>query len=199
MGVISGNPIDVGNQIGSLVNNTALTISQLVSIIGSFGAAPVGVGAGVGPVSRPSRPSIKFADPNNVPQAVAATMAAANTAASTAFTQQFSGVTAAGVDNGAVTGYQPSGGNLKNVEVQMLNDFNNWNLPLSAEQVADMVATIAIEMQAQLGLAGTAYGQYYLNENQMIDWVVAYGEFVITDTQNGLIYAFTAALGGGWA
>lgn len=209
MGVLSGDPAQIGNQVSNLVTNTGLTIYQLSELITGFAglaaAAPlIAVGAGGGPVLTPRRPSIRFADPpSNVPQAVQTVLKQAKGAATTTFTQQYPGVTPAGVDAGCVTNYTPSGGNLQNVVQQMAIDFNNWNLPVAPSAIGDMAETIAEEMSAQLGIAGTAYGAYYLNENQMIDWAVAYGEFVLSSPQNGednngLIYAFTAALGGGW-
>jgi hypothetical protein len=33
----------------------------------------------------------------------------------------------------------------------------------------------------------------------MLDYSIAYGEFAITQTSNGLVYAFTAGLDSGWA
>jgi hypothetical protein len=198
LSTIAQDITSVVDAIGKTVTDVGGAVGQLTGITQGLTAAAAPattLTAGASGYRRSS--TIMFADPQDFNTALKATITAAKNAASGTFTKKWPTDTANGVDAGVVAGYN-QGGDLTNVVNQITNDFTNWALPLSAPQIQQMAKTLAIQVQAQTGLAGVSDGTFYLNPNQSLLWVVSYGMFTVNQTQQGLVYAFTAGFDSGW-
>ncbi len=89
-------------------------------------------------------------------------------------------------------------GDVQTVIDQMKQDFLNWNIDADPKAIAMMAATIQKEVVSKAGLKGISYGTYNIDSNESINWAVGYGTFQVTPDNKGLVYAFSAMLGGGW-
>jgi len=178
---------DVVSTVSTLVTDAGKTVEQLTSIASGL---------------QPGAPGPKFldslADAQDVNGAMKTTMNQAQAASKKLFEKDFSGVDIAGTDKGVVKDYCPDCGDDEAVIGQLKVVFKNKGLPLDPKPIAEMATTIREEVKAQMGVSGTASGHYNINTNQKIDWTVAYGMFEITPKSQGLIYAFSVALDGGF-
>ncbi|QSO52090.1 hypothetical protein JZ785_25640 [Alicyclobacillus curvatus] len=181
----------VSGSIAKLVTDAGQAVAQLGTMTAGF-AGPVPQTPEDGTVM-----TILFAAGDDVQTALKAALTSAEKASSSLFSKRFGDVDPAGTDKGVVNGYKPDG-DMSTVFSQMKQDFENWNLAVDDKIMNQMANTIAQQVKAQMGLAGTSYGSVYLNLNQKIDWTVAYGMFQVTPSSQGLVYAFSAALDGGW-
>ncbi len=132
----------------------------------------------------------------DVESALDSALASAELASQTTYKTHYPAVPDRGSDTGVIEDYTKTG-DLSGVVKNIRNDFKIWNIPDNGA-VKSMADTIQIQMDARLGIAGTMFGEYKLNRNQSIVWVVAFGEFVISNNKNGLVYAFTAGLSSGF-
>ena len=194
---IAGDITSVVEAIGKTVTDVGGAVGQLTGITAGLtaAAAPVALSAGARGYRLTS--SLMFADPQDFNTALKATIASAKNAASGTFTKKWPTETANGVDAGVVAGFN-NNGDLTNIITQIKNDFTIWALPLSDVQINQMAETLKVQVQAQTGLAGVSEGTFYLNPNQSLIWVVAYGLFQVNQTEQGLVYAFTAGFDSGW-
>ena len=143
-------------------------------------------------------PRIVLLEATDSQQASSAALKGAKHAASAKYKAAFSDVPAAAAPDGGYIPNYKAGGDVSSATKQMHLAFENWNIPTINDTPARMMETIQAEVTAMMGQNGTAHGRMYINRNQSICWVVAYGEFAVSDTANGLIYAFTAGLDSGW-
>ena len=100
-------------------------------------------------------------------------------------------LTAAGADSGIVQGYVTGSSSVSCVVDRLTGEFTIWEIDADPTTIQGMANTIAQNVQAQMGAAGTAQGHHSLNMNQQINWVVAYGLFAVTPDNQGLVYAYT--------
>jgi hypothetical protein len=191
-----GSDIDsVVTSVSKLVTDVGGAVKQLSSIASGFAAPPAGqLSAAV----KTSPYAITLGDPNDINSALKAAMNGAKAKAMSLFAAQFSGVTAAGQDMGVVSGYVSGTTDVPCVVGQMTNDFKIWEISTDPTTIQGMATTIATNVNAQLGMTGTAQGHHSLNMNEKIDWVVAYGIFEMGDNSQGLVYAYVAALDSGF-
>lgn len=185
--ILSGlvmNLPSIATNIAGLVTNVATTAGQLSNIITGFTA----------PELHSELPAGAPATTEAITDQILMAMGRAETAALDLFGLKFPG-TEANSDKGVVDNFC---GNLVNADLnEMIEfitlDFKNWQIVADDQQVSAMAKTIALKINAQMGKAGTAYGTYRLNMNQKINWTLAYGEFVVSQDDNGVVYAFAAA------
>jgi hypothetical protein len=192
---------DLVDDITKATTDVATTVSQIQSIAVGLVTPPPPPG-GVTPLVgyRVQRPIVLFAS-DDIPTALNAAVSSAKGAVSKVFGTQYPNITAAGSDGGAVSPFDVNG-DLSHVVAALNTDFTNWNLPLNNGMFNQMASTMRTEVyNTPGGKAGTSYGTNYLNANQKIDWVVAYGIFMVDakNDQNGLVWAFAAGLDDGWA
>jgi len=185
-GVVMNLP-SIATNIAGLVTNVGATAAQLSGIIAGFTPPEL-----LSSLST-ELPSTTEAITEQITQA----MTSAEAAALKTFESKFPGIEA-NSDKGVVDKFC---GDLTKADLnEMIEfitlDFKNWQIPATNEQVSAMAETIATKINAQLGKGGTSYGTYRLNMNQKINWTVAYGEFVVNQDDNGLVYAFAAAMAG---
>ena len=98
-----------------------------------------------------------------------------------------------GPDSGYVEGYIGSMSEAECVIDQLQLDFKNWNVSTDRSLAEDMSRTLQEEIQVKLGEAGVSYGEKNLGPNEILIWTMSYGLFPITQSSNGLIYAFGVA------
>ena len=181
-----GSDIDsVVESVGKLVTDVSAAVAQLTSIAEGF--APKGADVYV----------VTLQDANDIDGALKNAMTGASSAASALFTSTWPSLTAAGVDNGVVQDYV-AGGSVQCVVDQVTSDFTDWEIDADSKTAKEMANTIAQNVKAQMGTAGSAQGHYSINMNQQIDWTVAYGLFAIGSGKSGLVYAYTAAFSSGF-
>ncbi|MGI9261836.1 MAG: hypothetical protein ACR2QR_07360 [Woeseiaceae bacterium] len=185
-GVIADNPEAV-RQVGNMAGQFAKQKTQQDMILALRAGLDVPI----------DYPSIVLLEQTDGHQAAQAALKGGKQAASAKYKAAFSEVPAAGVDGGYIQGYN-AGGDPSSAIKQMQTAFQNWNIPTIHNTPGKMMETIQTQVAATMGQTGTAHGRMYINQNQSICWVVAYGEFAVSETANGLIYAFTAGLDSGW-
>lgn len=187
-----GSDIDsVVTSVSKLVTDVGGAVKQLTSIASGFAAPPAGQ---LSAALKSSPYAITLGDSGDIQTALKNAMNGAKARALSMFIAQFPGVTAAGQDMGVVKKYVSGTTDVPCVVDQMTNDFRTWEISTDPETIKGMAATIATNVNAQLGVAGAAQGHHSLNMNQKIDWVVAYGTFELSDNSQGLVYAYVAAL-----
>lgn len=185
-GVIADNPEAV-RQVGNMAGQFARQKAQQDMVL----ALRAGLDLPV------EYPRIVLLEATDGHQAAQAALKSAKHASSAKYKASFSDVPAAGVDGGYIQNYN-AGGDISSATKQMHNAFEIWNIPTINNTPGKMMETIQIEVAATMGQTGTSHGRMYINQNQSICWVVAYGEFAISESANGLIYAFSAGLDSGW-
>ena len=197
--VISTIGSDIESVVGSvssLVTDVGGAVTQLTSIAAGFASPPVAPSLHF---LKSSAYSISLGDPTDINTALKNAMLAAKAAAAGLFAKTFPGVEAAGADFGVISGYVTTSGDVTCAAQQMASDFANWEISTDPATIQGMANTIATQVNAQMGMAGTAQGHHSLNMNEKIDWVVAYGIFTMGDNSSGLVYAYTAALDSGFS
>jgi hypothetical protein len=197
--VISTIGSDIESVVGSvssLVTDVASAVGQLTTIAAGFASPAVDQSKHF---LNSSPYVISLGDPNDINTALKTAMLAAKAKASALFATTFPGIDAAGADYGVISGYVTTSGNVTCAAQQMTTDFGDWEISTDQTTIQGMANTIASQVSAQMGMAGTAQGHHSLNMNEKIDWVVAYGIFTMGDNSSGLVYAYTAALDSGFA
>jgi len=129
--------------------------------------------------------------------ALKAAMKGADKAASAAFKAQFPSVDASGSDYGVINNFFATGGP-ETIVKQLIVDMEAWQLPVSEQAAGLLAVQMKTDVDAQIGDVGTNHGIYAINMNQSLDYTIAYVEFYITQTSNGLVYAFTVGLDSRW-
>jgi len=109
---------------------------------------------------------------------------------------QFPSNDPAGSDNGYM---EPLTANIpgtapKCVVDQITNDLDAWELPTSSEAATKIAKMITGELSAQGGVLGFQQGRTQVTSNETILWMVGYGSFDVTQTEQGVVYVFSAAL-----
>lgn len=192
---------DIGSDINSVVDSVGKLVTDVSSAVGQLTTIASGFSTPPAPEKNQLLKSTEYVatlgDPEDINSALKSAMSAAQTKVSSVFSSTFSGVTAAGVDNGVVSDYV-TGEGVSCVIKQMTQDFKNWQIDADNATIEGMANTIATQISAQIGIAGTSQGHHSINMNQQIDWAVAYGLFAMGNNQQGLVYAYTAALDSGF-
>jgi hypothetical protein len=176
----------IAQDICSSVTDAGKTLEQLTQITQDF----------TPPILR--RGQLKAAlDSTDLPDALKNSITSAQSAAKTAFTAKFPSDDPNCNDSGVVQGYQ-TGGDVSSVVKQITKIFNDNQIDADSKTIGQMASTIQTEVDAHMGLRGTATGSHAINMNQSLEWSVAYAIFAIDENTNGLVYGFAAAMTGGW-
>lgn len=184
---------EVAATIASLVSNANSTIQQVNSLTSGFGQITGGA-----PVSFFAAPEAGGnTGETGVISALKAAMAGAKNASTGAFKTQFPQSTASGTDYGVINNFFATG-DPQTIVKQLIVDMEAWQLPVSEQAAGLLAVQMKTDVDAQIGNVGTNHGIYAINMNQSLIYTIAYGEFAITQTSNGLVYAFTAGLDSGW-
>lgn len=185
---------DVGSNLDSVVSGIAGLVTNVTQAVTQLNGVAQGF---VTPQA--DRYVVSMSVPNDINGALKSAMTAALAKATAVFTKQWPDLTAAGADNGCVQAYVTGSSSVACVVDRLTSDFNTWEISADPTTIQQMANTIALNIQGQMGLAGSASGHHALNMNQSINWAVAYGLFQIDVNNQGLIYAYTAALDSGFA
>lgn len=99
------------------------------------------------------------------------------------------------IDSGLMQPYSANvGGTAPQCALDLITqDFQNWNIPTESKAQEQIAKTITEHLQSNGGVTSSASGSFQVNSNQSIAWMARFGEFSVTASQNGVIYAFTAA------
>lgn len=186
---------DVITSIGKTVTDATKSVGQLTGIVDGFTKASQPATPALLQGRLPYRTSsvVIFSDAQDFNTALKGAVKSAKDAANKAFNAEWPDDSPAGTDSGIVASFNSSG-DVTTILSQLKQDFTNWSLPLNDNQILQMAQTLQTQVTAQAGQAGVAHGTYHLNMNQSMVWVVTYGIFYVTQTTQGLVYAFTAAL-----
>lgn len=191
----------IGSDIDAVIGSVSTLVTDVTGAVGQLKSIAAGMAAPVAPSTANFKSSpyvVSLGDPNDINSALKDAMQGAKAKATAVFKTTWPDMEPAGADNGVITGYVTTSGDVTCAAAQMTNDFKNWEINADSATVQGMANTIATQVNAQIGMAGSAQGHHSLNMNQKINWVVAYGIFAMGNNQNGLVYAYTAALDSGF-
>jgi hypothetical protein len=171
----------VADDIAGMVTDTGKTIAQLTAMNQQFTA----------PALRKFL-ALDGGTSTDVPTALQSSLKTVLAASNQLFTACYPGDVPAGSDKGIIYGYR-TGGDVQTVVNQIKVNFGIWQIPVDDATVNSMAKIIQTDVDALMGGPGSSHGKHNVAPTQYLEWTVAYGTFIISDDNTGIIYAYTAA------